>query len=200
MKYNLIIIDASWSFSDKLKQSNVKRGAADHYDLMSNKDIINLDVKSIAADDAVLALWVPCSLLQEGLDAMKSYGFKQKQMVVWVKTKKAAKELDNCLSFGMGNIYRQTHEIALIGTRGKVSKYIKNRSQRSVFFGLNEKHSKKPESLHESLELIFPEFTDKAIELFARRNRPGWICVGNQCDGEFFGKDLGDVIEELKTR
>src|SRR5690606_23397491 len=42
----------------------------------------------VAKKDAVLVLWVPGSLLQEGLDVMSAWGFKQKQVHVWVKTKK----------------------------------------------------------------------------------------------------------------
>lgn len=200
MNFNLIIADPCWNFSDKLNNDpNIKRGAESQYSTMSSNDIINLDVKSIAADNSILALWVPGSLLQVGLDTMKNWGFEQKQVYVWVKTKKAATSIKDCLSFGMGRLFRQTHEIALIGTRGKVYSSLENKSQRSVEFGVNEGHSIKPNSLHESLELMFPSYTNR-LELFARREKEGWTTVGNECPGEFLGKDIREAIEILKNR
>ena len=76
MKYEIIVADPPFSFSDGLKQSKTKRSAEDQYDVMNNKDIINLDVKSIAADNSVLALWVPSSLVKEGIQAAENWGFK----------------------------------------------------------------------------------------------------------------------------
>ena len=64
---------------------------------------------------------------------------------------------------------------------------------------VNEKHSKKPEDLQESLELMFPSYTDR-LELFARRERPGWTCVGNESQNEFNGLDIIESIEILKAR
>jgi N6-adenosine-specific RNA methylase IME4 len=95
------------------------------------------------------------------------------------------------LTFGMGRLFRQTHEICLIGTRGKINSQIANKSQRSVSFAENLKHSAKPEDLQDSLEIIFP--VARKLELFARRIRPGWTCLGNEIDG----KDIYDALAKL---
>jgi len=219
-KFNVIVADCPWSFSDKLQQSDVPRGAAANYSTMSISDIKQLPVKDITdPNGAILALWVPSSLLQEGLDTMKTWGFSHRQTYVWVKTKKepykktisaafsvakAAMEtfsdksrrkaalqkildelkINNILSFGMGRLFRQTHEICLIGiSNNKIYKQLSNKSQRSVSFGENLKHSAKPEHLQDSLEIMFPKA--QKLELFARRHRSGWICLGNEvCNGE----------------
>lgn len=224
-KYRVIVADPPWPFSDKLKMSDVKRGAEANYSVMSISDIQQLPMKNFThKDGAILALWVPSSLLQEGLDTMKAWGFAHKQTYVWVKTKKiknvkqvffkTAREiykdlvnqvpvvqvfenfslnLQGALAFGMGRLFRQTHEICLIGTsNNKIYKKLKNKSQRSVCMAENLRHSAKPDDLQESLELMFPK--TKKLELFARRHRPGWTCLGNEiCNGE----DIRDSLAKL---
>jgi N6-adenosine-specific RNA methylase IME4 len=227
-KFQVIVSDPAWSFKDKLTMSDVKRGAGSQYRTLSVKDIKELKVKDIAdPNGAILALWVPSSLLQEGLDTMKSWGFKHKQTYVWVKTKKiplsghikkilngiesniksrgfskklwknyfynTLNSIDDVLSFGMGRLFRQTHEICLIGiNNSKIYKHLNNKSQRSVSFAPNLKHSAKPEDLQDSLDIMFPGAVK--LEMFARRERPDWTCIGNEvCNGE----DIRDSIAKL---
>src|SRR6202453_1979422 len=86
--FTTIVCDPPWKFSDKLKMSDIARGAAANYPTMTISDIKQLPVKDLAdPSGAVLALWVPSSLLQEGLDTMKAWGFTHKQTYIWVKTK-----------------------------------------------------------------------------------------------------------------
>lgn len=225
-KFRVIVADPPWSFSDKLTMSDVARGAEANYKVMTLADIKNLPIKDFAdPNGSVLALWVPSSLLQEGLDTMKSWGFAHKQTYVWVKTKKSesvkkqffktvlqihedlknkvpkskafknfALNMGGALAFGMGRLFRQTHEICLIGTNNnKVYKHLENKSQRSVCLAENLKHSAKPDDLQISLEAMFPK--GKKLELFARRIRPGWTCLGNEiCNGEDITVSLAKLI------
>lgn len=236
-KFDVIVADPPWSFSDKLTMSQVKRGAESQYDVLTTQGLKNLDVESIASEGSMLALWVPSSLLQDGLDVMEAWGFEQKQTFVWVKTKKELLsslvgdlssylrglkkfktnngdvpykavveiiqewDVHNVLNFGMGRLFRNTHEIALIGKRGKVYDNLKNKSQRSVLFDMNLKHSAKPEGLQDRLDLMFP--LGNKLELFARRERAGWTCVGNECQSSIGGvmamnEDIRDSIKRLK--
>lgn len=230
VKYNIVVSDPPWNFQDKLKMSDVKRGAESQYSVLFDQDIKNLDVSSIVADDALLVLWVPGSKLQIGLDVMKAWGFEQKQVYCWVKHKKepfkdllkkiisnayglakgsllleeTSKEieifcLNDILAFGMGRLFRQTHEIALIGTKGKIYSRLKNKSQRSVLFDVNYKHSAKPEGLQDSLDLMFPDTDICKLEMFGRRLRDGWTVIGNECPGDSFGEDIIDSINRLKN-
>ena len=97
------------------------------------------------------------------------------------------------LAFGMGRLFRQTHEICLIGTsNNKIYKLLENKSQRSVCFAENLKHSAKPEALQNSLEIMFPKA--EKLEMFARRTRSGWTCLGNEIDGQ----DIRDALIKLK--
>jgi len=212
--------------------SDVKRGSKANYNTMTVQEIAAIPVQDVASPDgALLALWVPSSLLQEGLDVMKAWGFTHKQTYVWVKVKKepflnfrkwiiksvlkhpqimydefsykrAIKAIidslklfmpNEMLGFGMGRLFRQTHEICLVGINSKkIYKMLKNKSQRSVSIAENLRHSAKPEDLQDSLDLMFPNTTK--LEMFARRTRPGWECIGNEvCNGE----DINISISKL---
>jgi N6-adenosine-specific RNA methylase IME4 len=226
MRFNVISADPPWSFDDKLQMDpGINRSADSQYATLSMEEIKKLDVKSLAdPTGCLLALWVPGSMLQDGLDTMKAWGFTHKQVYVWVKTKKDpfkslkqtllimlkklslgmsfnsivkstinAFRLNQVLAFGMGRLFRQTHEICLIGTSGKsVYPMLKNNSQRSVSFDLNKGHSCKPETLQDSLDIMFPDVPK--LEIFARRVRKNWTCIG---DG-VTGKDVRESIQELR--
>jgi N6-adenosine-specific RNA methylase IME4 len=230
MKFNLIISDPAWSFNDKLTMSDVKRGAESQYEsVMTHQDIIDIKVKDIAEDDAVMALWVPSALIDVGLKALENYGFDYKQTFIWVKSKnepllklkkqikKAFKnnspdtekqildlidsfDLNDSMKCYLGRVFRQTHEVALIGTRGKVGKDRVNKSQISVFIGENPKHSEKPYVLHDRLEKMYPTY-NKKLELFARREYKDWVVLGNEISTTsslVYNGDLRESIEILK--
>lgn len=224
MKFRVILADCPWNFGDSLTMSKSKRGASSNYDTMSIQDLKSLPVEDIADKDSILLLWVPSSLLSEGLDVMKSWGFRQTQTHVWVKTKKIPLKdfkkdillslkkipenglrifvnelvsqfnIGNILAFGMGRLFRQTHEILLVGVRGRIYNHLRDKSQRSVHFFPATKHSIKPEILHTILGKMFPE--GNRLEMFARRNVSGWTCIGNECPSTI-GEDIRDSLIRL---
>jgi N6-adenosine-specific RNA methylase IME4 len=242
MKYQCIVIDPPWSFSDGLKQSEVRRGASSNYNTMTIDNLCSLPVRELAdPDGCILALWCVGSQMQEALTVMKSWGFEQKQTYVWVKTKKEPLEqvadivsdaivafdkltsferpaikslkktignkvlsykdkLTDMLGFGMGHLFRQTHELCLIGINNTgIYKRVENKSQRSVCFATNEGHSIKPEVFQDSLEALFGDQEVNKCELFGRRKREGWDVVGNQCPGSI-GVDIVESIGMLVAK
>ncbi len=107
--------------------------------------------------------------------------------------------LNSILAFGMGRLFRQTHELCLVGINNTaIYKSLENKSQRSVSLAENLGHSTKPEHLQNSLELMFPiaKSNGQMLEMFARRKRDGWTCLGNEIDG----KDIRSALEELKSQ
>ena len=219
MKANILVCDPPYIFSDKLKMSDVKRSAESNYAVLSDKDIVNLPVKDISAADSLIALWVPSSKLDIGLQILEAWGFAIKQTWIWVKIKKdpfkkfihpkrinfhlidpeddiSLFDANSMLAFGMGHWFRQSHELVLIGTRGKIHKHLQNRAQRSVYFWPVTSHSTKPEGLQNSLDIMFPDKKLFRTELFARRDRPGWHCIGLECPSTK-DQDIKDSIERL---
>lgn len=198
MKFQVIVADPAWSFDDRLQKmkSKTRRSAASQYSTMTVDEICSIPVPQVA-DPAgcVLALWVPSTLLVDGLRVMNAWGFTLKQTIIWVKTKKkplVGADPNDVLAFGMGRLFRQCHELALVGTSGKsVYPLLEDHSQRSVILAPNMGHSKKPEELQDRFDTMFPEA--ERLEMFARRARPSWICAGNEIDG----KDIRDAVHEL---
>ena len=203
MNFELIVADPPWSFDDGLKKMRnpVKRSAVSQYPTMTPSEVCALDVENLAnPDGCVLALWTPGSMLQHGLEAISAWGFTYKQNFVWVKIKNNALKIETDMNkmtrVGMGRLFRQSHEIALIATRNKTPRksiynLLDNKGQRSVAFDLNKGHSTKPPTLQDRLELMFP--AAKKLEMFARRNRSGWTSIG---DG-VTNRDIKDSIKDL---
>lgn len=183
--------------------SDVSRGAAANYDTLDLDAICALPVEEISEDDAILGLWVPSSMMLDGLRVMDEWGFRQKQTWVWVKTapSKGAKRVravtfrecaaalsddgllpvysdGDGLAFGMGHLGRNAHEVMLLGVRGRPSRIIGSRSERTVHLAPAMPHSQKPECVQDALDRLVPE--GPRLELFARRDRPGWLCIGNE--------------------
>ena len=89
-KHEIILADPPWNYKDKANAG--KRGASHKYMTQSDNWIKNLPVEKIAADDAVLFLWVTMPFLPVGLEVMESWGFKFKtNAFTWVKTTKDGK-------------------------------------------------------------------------------------------------------------
>ncbi len=182
-QYRVIVSDPPWAFDDKLTMSDVARGAEANYKTMSMGALAGLPVASWAAPDALLAMWCPSSLFVEGLRIADAWGFKPKQIYTWVKTSNSAAGL----AFGMGRYFRGCTEHAIIATRGKVSKMVKSKSERCASLSPGLPHSRKPEDLQDALDRMFPG--EACLEMFARRARAGWMCVGNESP-ETPGQDI----------
>jgi N6-adenosine-specific RNA methylase IME4 len=169
-QYEVIYADCPWPYKDVMKGHSF---SLDHeYITQPLKWIKELPVKSIAAKDAALLMWVPSPLLPDGLDVMKSWGFKFKTIAfVWSKRSVHGKEIANMGRWTMGNV-----EIVLLGTRGKPQRVIKN--VRQLVTAERTKHSRKPEEVRTRIENLFGD--RRRIELFARGDVSGWDAFGNE--------------------
>ena len=198
MIHQVICADPPWGFTDGLQKMKrpVRRAASSQYRTMTSKQVAAIPVPQLVdPQGCLLALWVPGSMLEDGLMVMHAWGFRLKQLFVWVKLKKGhAQEPDpnNSTRVGMGRLFRQSHEVALICTAGKsIYPLLRDKAQRSVAFDLNLGHSCKPPTLQRRLDRRFPTAT--RVELFARRSLPGWTTLGDAIDG----KDITVAVQEL---
>jgi N6-adenosine-specific RNA methylase IME4 len=117
-------------------------------------------------------MWRVAAMQEDALFVMRAWGFRPHSEVTWVK-----KTVHGKPHFGMGHVVRASHEVCLIGMRGRtLHPAVKN--VRSVFEGLVREHSEKPEAFYGLVEALYPEQTK--LELFARRTRAGWHQRGDQ--------------------
>lgn len=173
--HRVLCADPPWKFRDKLPGKN--RGAARNYPLMTTEEICRFPLPPLA-DDCVLFLWRVAAMQQAALDVVRMWGFNPPQReIVWLK-----KTVNGNRFFGMGRVVRAEHEVCLIATRGRPQ--VLNHSTRSTFVtdfeGLSDvvgRHSEKPEKFYEIVESLY---AGPYAELFARRQRPGWTCLGEE--------------------
>ncbi len=161
-KYDLIYADPPWRY--EFSETNM-RAVENQYPTMSLEEICSLDIQSITADNAILFLWATNPKLEEALQVIKSWGFVYRTNMVWVKDK-----------IGMGYYARQKHELLLIAKKGNYPAPEESARPESVIFAPRAEHSKKPESVYELIEKMYP--FAKKVELFARNKREGWSIWG----------------------
>ncbi len=169
MTARVLVADPPWPFRDRLPGGG--RGAAKHYDLLSIDDICNFELPELA-DDCYLFLWRVASQVWEAYDVVSAWGFKEKTELVWRKLTTHGK-----LHFGMGHHLRAAHETCIVATRGKPKPLVRN--IRTIFDAPVGKHSKKPDLFYDLVEQISG---GPYVELFARRQRPGWVCLGDEME------------------
>jgi N6-adenosine-specific RNA methylase IME4 len=167
--YTTLVADPPWQFGDKLPGDG--RGAAKNYSTLSLEDIKNFLLPDLAPD-CRLFLWRVASMQEEALAVMKAWGFTLKTEIVWQKL-----TANGLPWFGMGRTVRASHETCLIGVRGRPP--VLNRSIRSTFSAPYTRHSGKPEEFFDLVEQLSP---GPYVELFARRSRPGWTCLGDEVE------------------
>lgn len=170
-KYNIIYADPAWSYKDKALAGN--RGACCKYDVMSIKDIEELPVKNITADNCVLFMWVTMPKLNECFEVIKKWGFQYKTCAfTWIKQNKKS----DSLFWGMGRWTRANAELCLIATKGKPKR--KSAKVHSVIMSRIREHSRKPDETRERIVELCGD--TPRIELFARQYAEGWDCWGNE--------------------
>jgi len=166
-KYQIIYADPPWRYNQNWGNGCVKH----HYDTMKTKDIEELPIKDISADDCHLYLWVTNPFLKEGLDVCKAWGFEYKQLLTWVKTSNNGKP-----KMCMGYYFRGCTEHIIFGVKGKLPRLRKD--LRNVIFAKQTKHSSKPDIIRSII--VKHSGNLPRVELFARNRIEGWDCYGNE--------------------
>lgn len=163
-----IYADPPWSYRNRSSRA----AAENHYRTLTLLELSKLPVKELAAEDAHLHLWATVPLLPDALELMSAWGFTYKSCFVWVKDK-----------LGMGNYWRVSHELLLLGVRGK--RRFADSSARSWLQCRRTLHSKKPEAVRLLIERVSP---CPYLELFGRAevHAPGWTVFGNQVERRLF--------------
>jgi N6-adenosine-specific RNA methylase IME4 len=155
-KYPTIAIDPPWDYKAAGLQNS---GPEPPYAKMSLDEIGGLPVKDIAAEEAHLYLWTTGLFLPYSFALLEQWGFRYKANLTWIKPNSV-----------ITTHFHSTTEFVLFGVKG--SMHLLRGGVPSHFFGDRPRqHSSKPDSFYELVESCSP---GPWIEMFARRNRPGW--------------------------
>lgn len=208
MKFQIILIDFPLNYNSRFAGGEVKNktkfggGAEKHYKLMKDEDIIALKpyVDMVVDENCIMFLWVTCPKLPFCLSVIEKWGFQYATVShTWIKTYKNGEICKNPGYYTASNM-----EPVFIATRGK--QYINKRGEicykkikpkfaepfkkmiSQVVVSPRLKHSQKPEKIQDDIELMYPGYN--FLELFARRERKDWTCLGNEISGNDITKDL----------
>jgi len=166
-QFKTLLIDPPWDWGDEADVDQFGRARPD-YETMSLEDIRSFSVfgetiPDKAESNAHIYLWITNRSLPKGFGLLQSWGFRYVTLLTWCKP-----------SFGMGNYFRGQTEHLLFGVKGSCPLL---RSDIGTWFlaDRGSDHSVKPEKIYEIIETCSP---GPWLEIFARRNRPGWASWG----------------------
>lgn len=209
-KYDLIMADPPWTYKDKAGAGEL--GAAFKYDLLTLEDIKDMRVNELAADNAVLMLWVTMPLLKEGIEVLEAWGFTYKTTAFcWVKICKpdlkalAGMAKDLFMSNSLQEAVDKARDMggALLKAVAKPRVMMGNHTRGNVEIVLLGVKGKGLARQDASISQVVMEIPGKhsakpqevhrridalygpckRLELFARQTVPGWHCWGNECLG-----------------
>jgi len=175
--FTTILADPPWRFQNRTGKVAPEHRRLDRYSTLSLDDICAIDVKSIAADNAHLYLWVPNALLVDGLKVMESWGFRYVSNIVWAKRRKDGGPDGR----GVGFYFRNVTELILFGVRGSMRTLPPARSQVNIIETRKREHSRKPDEQYRLIEMCSP---GPYLEMFARYAQPGWTVWGDESSDE----------------
>lgn len=183
-KYQIIYADPPWSYNFQKRNGLSDEAKGKLYPTMKADDIVNLPIKALADDNAILFLWVMNSEIPLALRCIDAWGFIYKTVAfTWVKTTK------NTYHFGGGNWTRSNPEQCLLATKGHIER--KSASVRNLVISPLREHSRKPDEIRNSIIELVGDLP--RIELFARQKTEGWDVWGNEIENsiELYGEEKG---------
>lgn len=195
-RFPVIYADPPWEF--KVYSGAGKDRSADrHYNTGGLESIMALPVAALAAENAALMMWAVMPELPGALDVIKAWGFEYKTAgFTWIKQNKSGEGL----FWGMGYWTRANAEICILATKGSPERIAKDVHQ--VIMTPIAEHSRKPDEAATRIERLL---RGPYLELYARRERPGWTTWGNEIprdrlmvadDGSPTDQETGEIIGE----
>ena len=174
MKYDVILADPPWKQSKGGKKSvrQSSSGQAMDYSVCTLDEIRNhlKQATELTEDNAILFLWTIDKYLIDAQRIAESLGYKLHARMIWNKV----------TGIPAAFTIRYGHEYLLYMYKGKLRPIAYDERGRihTVFTERVKRHSQKPEISFEIIQRLYP--TERKIELYARQERPGWDCWGNE--------------------
>ena len=175
-KYQVIYADPPWDYGGKMQydKSTIKSenenferdifisSATFKYPTLKLKELEQLDVRSITADDCILFMWTTGPQMENAIKLGIAWGFEYKTVAfVWDK-----------MVHNPGRYTLSQTEFVLAFKRGKFPTPRGARNVRQLLSVHRGEHSVKPYQVIEGITKMFPQ--QQKIELFARNNYEGW--------------------------
>lgn len=164
MKYKTIVIDPPWEIK-KIKRKVRPNQIEMDYKMMSLDEIKKFPIDDFADENCWIFLWSFNKYLDASFDVLKEWGFKFQRLLTWDKR-------NGLCMFG----FHHRTEFVLVGYRGKVPMFPKQKAIPTIFSERSTKHSRKPDIFFELLQTM-PE---PRISIFEREHRAGFDVWGDE--------------------
>jgi N6-adenosine-specific RNA methylase IME4 len=185
LRAGAILADAAWPYktwSDKGQGRSPSR----HYRTEEIEKIKALPLAAYAARDCWLFNWCPCPHTPLIEEVMAAWNFNFSGLgFAWVKTTKraiitpltitAALKAKSPWHMGLGHTTRKNIELCWLGRRGNPPRL--DKGVHELIVAPVRAHSRKPDEVYRRIERYC---AGPYLELFARQQWPGWICVGDE--------------------
>lgn len=194
--YTTVLADPPWRFQNRTGKVAPEHKRLGRYATMSLEEIEALPVAEATAENAHLYLWVPNALLPEGIEVMKSWGYRYVSNIVWAKRRKDGGPDGR----GVGFYFRNVTELLLFGVKGHLRTLQPGRTQVNMIETRKREHSRKPDEQYALIQSCSP---GPYLELFARYPQPHWTAWGNEADeevtpqGKVYKGYMGGAIESM---
>lgn len=178
--YGLIHIDVPWkheTYSDK------GQGRCPKYSKMTVEEIYDLPVGDLAAKDCALLMWFSSTMVGHVPNIMQRWGFKfSGKAFCWAKQTKQSVRFpisdvaaDYNWRMNMGYTTRANTEDCWLGLTGSPQRL--NADVRELIVAPLYENSCKPDEVFERAERLYP---GPYVDVFSRRNHPGWSVFGDE--------------------
>lgn len=171
LRFGCLYADPPWGYDNQATRAatgrHYKAGEDNDAAGMSVEQIAALPLGELAAPDAHLHLWTTNAFLFDCPKLFGAWGFEFRTSFVWLKP-----------DMGIGNYWRNAHEILLTGVRGDAKRF-NDHSMMSWLECGRGKHSAKPERVRDLIRRASP---GPYLELFARQPAEGWQVWGNEVE------------------
>ena len=180
MKYKIIYADPPWSYyndSSALPNCTTVKGMRrPPYPVLASKEIGELPIGQLAAENCLLFIWTTDYHLLKCLGVIKSWGFEYKTVgFVWLK-----KNLNGSnVTFTGPYTMKSGIELCLLATKGeKAHSLVINQNVRAFLEYPRSHHSAKPDIIRDRIVSLVGNVP--RLELFARKTTKGWDVFGNE--------------------
>ena len=173
-KYSIIYADPPWKQSKGGKKAVRKNssGTVLDYPVCSLDEIKKhlFQATSLTETQSIMFLWTIDKYLFDAQNIAEQLGYKLHARMIWNKV----------TGIPAAFTVRYGHEYLLYMYRGKLIPVFLNERGKihTVFTEQVKKHSQKPEKAYQIIERLYPN--SPKIELYARSERSGWDCWGNE--------------------
>ncbi|HEX5995994.1 MAG TPA: MT-A70 family methyltransferase [Jiangellales bacterium] len=166
-RYRCIIIDPPWPMQKIERDERPNQGVELDYPVMSLDEIADerhVPVRMLADEDCHIYLWVTHKFMPAGLELLDAWGFNYQCVMTWRK---------NVGITPYSWMYDTEH--VLFGHRGGLK--LNRMGLRLSFEAPVQGHSVKPDVFYERVTEASP---GPRVEMFARRERDGFVAWGNE--------------------